>query len=355
MRLSAGLLASLYSLSLRLYPDAFQEEYGEEMCTVFELSLKQLTEEGFWAVFCAGWRELRDLPVAVIVAYLRERRRLKMQKWLSHQFVFEPGDWREILLLVMPFLLLAFLPGLLTALPVEGLIPMAAAVVILGTIFLVLALLGIIGFIVKLPLWSMPYAGILLAVLPVVVHAFFMMMGIDKFYMEGLWWLRTAVFLIIYLILMAVLVALVVWLAKKIPFTQNFYDRVRSDWSLLALMCYGGTLVLVLGNYEDVVNGGIYQMMTGVCMLTGAWGYLRIKNITTRVWVLLLGMSGGMLVSLVANIYLLDMPTPPAFFIGSLAVERVVIYVFLTWIASFTMILIPRILNLQATMPKKAT
>ena len=64
---------------------------------------------GSWGLFRLGLEELRDLPLALAAAYLRERNRHKMKRNLEHWFAHEPGSGQEVLLAVLPFLLTGFL------------------------------------------------------------------------------------------------------------------------------------------------------------------------------------------------------------------------------------------------------
>ena len=111
---------------------------------------------GGLGLFRLGLGELRGLPLALAAAYLRERNRQKMKSTLDPWFAHQPGSAKEVLLSVVPFVLTAFVTGLLSFIPAVDQFPMWAGQLILLGLFLVQAGLGIIGLILRLPRWSLP-------------------------------------------------------------------------------------------------------------------------------------------------------------------------------------------------------
>ncbi len=345
MNATAHLLQQAYAHSLKLYPRAFREEYTEELCAVFNLATERAAQTGVWGLAKVAWRELRDLPFAVMAAYVRERRRMQMQKRLDRWFTHEPGSWQEVLLAALPFLLLMGFPGILTVFSLEKSIPAVIGIGILSLIVVILATLGIIGLFVKLPRWALPYAGMPLAL---VAFVFMFTLGMRTLFLGDSgtpWVLRMSGFLAIFLIVVLGLMLLCVWLSKLLTLTHPFYERVQSDWSLLSFMMYGGALVFLAGMYEDVVGAGWHVLITLIPLVLGIWVYLRDERMSRRLWTLVLSVTAAMGIALVANLQLTDGFSPTALQIGPLALNRVVLSVILTWLTCETMILAPLLLR----------
>jgi hypothetical protein len=73
---SAGIWS--YRRALRLYPAAFRAAFAEEMGEVFAAALQEAAGEGGRRFLWVLGRELVDLPVALLLAHVRERRGKKM-------------------------------------------------------------------------------------------------------------------------------------------------------------------------------------------------------------------------------------------------------------------------------------
>ncbi|MDL1911824.1 hypothetical protein FBQ81_14230 [Chloroflexi bacterium CFX6] len=85
-------LRIFYGLLLNLFPRTYREEYGEELQVVFDLSLEDARKMGEIEFVSAVFRELLDLPGAIIYEHLREMRRKKMTGKPASRFDFEPGS-----------------------------------------------------------------------------------------------------------------------------------------------------------------------------------------------------------------------------------------------------------------------
>jgi hypothetical protein len=344
----ADLLKQVYSYSLRLYPRAFQDEYAEELCAVFSLVMDGAAEDGILGLAKVGWRELRDLPVAVVAAYVRERRRIQMQNRLDRWFTHEPGSWQEILLAALPYILLMGFPGILTVFSLDKSVPAIIGLGLLGLIVLLLAALGIIGLFVQLPRWAMPYAGMPLAL---VAFIFISVLGTRTLLFGDLnapWVLRISGFLVIFLTMIFSLTLLCIWLSKMVPLTRPFYERVKADRSLLSFTMYGGALVFIAGMYEDIAGAGWHVLLTLIPLVLGIWVYLRLQQTRGRLLALLLSVTVAMGIALVANLQLMDWVPTTALQIGTLSINRTVLSVTLTWLTCETMILAPALLRFKA-------
>ena len=119
-RVDMWLLRSIYGLLLTLYPREYLGEYGNELQTVFNLSLDDAT--GRLEVIMVFTHELAGLPKAIIYAHLRERRKTMTGKFAS-RFDFVPGSRNETLAALAPFLLFGAVPVVLGYLDTRGFLP----------------------------------------------------------------------------------------------------------------------------------------------------------------------------------------------------------------------------------------
>jgi hypothetical protein len=344
MKKSTDRLCQLYKHSLRLYPRSFRETYDEELCVVFNLAVEEAAGDGFFGLLVFVCRELRDLPMAVFVSHARERRRLAMQRRLNRWFIQDPGSWQEVILAITPYLLLCLIPGFLSATTLDQSIPPHVGLLILGGIVGILAVLGLISLSVELPRWSMPYAGIPMAL--VVLLGLFALNARFTFFNGGPtdWWTRMLGFLGIYLVVLVTAMMAAVWMSGKLTRTRSFFNRVKKDWTLISFCMYGSALIFVVGMYEDLHGAGWYLVLTAILLILGVWIYLRSQDARHRMLALTLSIGLAMLIALIANIQLMDWASPIEINIGPLAINRATVSVLLTWLACEVMILAPGIL-----------
>jgi hypothetical protein len=243
-------------------------------------------------------------------------------------------------------------PGLLTVFSLDKSIPALIGLGVLGLIFLVLASLGIMGLLARMPRWALPYAGMPLAL---VAFVFINVLGVQTQFFgssDAPWVLRMSGFLAIFLVMVFALTMLSVWLAGKVPLTRPFYERVKADWSLLSFTLYGGALIFIAGMYEDIAGAGWHVLLTLIPLVWGIWVYLRAERMERRLLALFLSIAAAMGIALVANLQLMDWVSPTALQIGPLALNRVVLSVILAWLVCEAMIFAPALL--QFTLPPRS-
>ncbi len=341
MKNTASTLTGLYAQALRLYPQPFQDEYGDELLSVFKMRVAEKKAAGKGKLVWMSLRELRDLPLSVLAVYLHERNRYKMQNQLNRWFSHEPGDWREILLSVIPFVFIALLPGLLSLIPAINNLSVTFGIILIAIMFLFLASLGILGLLVKLPRWSLPYAGIaitvgifgvdfLLAATPMTEMSFFSNELI-----------RTAVIMLFYLSELAVLMAIGLWLAGQVNLTAPFIEQTQKDNTLLSFMQYGSAFILVMTNFEDLIGSGWYQIAAGVVMTLGAWGYLAADKTGLKIGALIGGFTAGLAVALAANLNYATYNFAVITEIAGYPIQSIVADVVSMWLASLILVLVP--------------
>jgi hypothetical protein len=264
-----------------------------------------------------------------------------MQKHLNRWFVHEPGTWQEILLASLPFILLCLFPGVFSFSTIENSIPNVLGLALLGLLVFLLAFIGIIGLLVKLPQWSYPYAGVL-----IVGAGFFVLMlsgAIDFFFgqLSAPWWLRMVAFDVIYLCILAVTLTLLIWISQKFSLTRDFFVQVQRDWSLISFSLFGGILALILGMYEDIADAGVYILSTAIPLLVSIWLFLRSEGMTQRIISLALGLTVAMAIALIANIQLVDWVSPDVLEIGNLRLTRSLLSVIFSWMLGEAMLFLP--------------
>jgi len=345
MRYISKKLMRWYRRALKLYPSTYRETYAEEMQTVFEMRLAEFSSATAWNLLKFSLRELRDLPIGVAAAYLHERNRLKMKSNMERWFVHEPGSIREGILAVLPFFLTAFVTGLLSIIPAVNNLPIRVGQIILLFLTLVQIIFGVIGLAVRLPRWSLPYAGVLVSMAPLSILAILYHQGIFRLPQTNIMFFSTILFYAAYLVVLFLLVSFIVWAAGKIRFIQSFAERVKNDKTLLSFMMYGGTLSFLATNYEDTIGAGLYLMVSALAMMLGAWFYLRQKSIRGKMTALSLGNSAAILTALLTTTKLLNYYPSTVFSLGSIEITIFDIYVLLSWLVSQAMIFGPLLLR----------
>jgi hypothetical protein len=341
----AGRLARLYARSLALYPPGFRAEFAEEASQVFNLGLQAAAGAGAWSLLRFALRELYDLPIALLALYARERNKSAMQKKLDQWFTRVPGSTAEVLLASLPFLVLFLLAGIFSLRGVEASFPAFLGLGLMGLLLLCLALIGIIGLLVRLPRWAMPYAGMLVSL---GVFLVLMLLGMKDLLFSGqsamAWELRMLTFEILYLLALAAALILLVWLARRTTLTTPFFEQVQKDRSWLSFAMYGGVMVLVLGMYEDVSEAGTYILVTLLPLLAGIWVFLHSRSMSWKLASLSIAITLAMAIALAANLRLADWVSPAVFTLGGLAITRSILSLLLTWLLCLAMLFLPLVL-----------
>jgi len=310
MKRNVQILMRLYTCMLGLYPQQYQAEYGEELQTVFSLVVNEAAQRGRFSVIRLGWRELRDLPGAVIREYWRERKK-EMETETSVPTTFEPAPWHEGLAAIALFLLGA-LGSLLNCLHLV-LPPWLAIGFLLYPV-----LVFVLGLIKGLRRWRwfLPYAGLVGWVLGWALTTRGTIMGIDTragwigsllswtdrllygIVRPGDPWIVRAVygsgrswFGLLGLAVFAVLI-IAVWRPLR-----PLYVRMRDDWTLLSFGLYGATLVAASVTFEDYPSARWpYTIVMLLILATGALVYLRSARPRQRGLALFVAMALSMAV-----------------------------------------------------------
>jgi len=271
-----GLLHKVYAGLLMFYPKAFREEYGKELQSVFNLSVDEAATKGGFELEGLILRELVNLPKAVFLEHLRERRNEKMIRNFGSYFNFASGSWKEYLTALLPFFLAGGLMPVLNYLGRAGVTTNAIRTVIMLALFGLFLILLVVGVKVGMPRWSLPYLGFLMAILS--LYLFTIVFGTPLYFLfgnvrgellimdilwDGIFW---------YGLLTAIVVLIVA--SRKIPAFQRF----RSDWTQLCFILYGGVPFALLITFDAYVGDEPYVFASFLVLAAGAWFYLRSQG-----------------------------------------------------------------------------
>lgn len=225
MKVGLQFLVRLHGWLLNLYPHGYREEYGEELLIVFNLSLVDAAKNGAWEIFKVAINEFLSLPAAILQEHLRERRKKKMNGKSASHFDFVPGSRNETLAALAPFLLFGALPTIFGFIGKSVEIPTWMQVVVALFFWFSGLILFVIGFSKGAPRWFMPYLGLPLPIISLVVFNSLM----EK--LQGVWWYRLPWFLDDFLqqgLLWVGLIGsfvLLVLAVRLIPKLHPFYKR----------------------------------------------------------------------------------------------------------------------------------
>lgn len=266
-------MRGFYALLLILYPRSYREEYGEELQAVFDALFEDARKVGRLEVAKLALQELFSLPKAVFFEHLRERRKTRMMRRFASRFDFMPGSWTEAFAALAPFLLFGALPTLLGYFHVMGHSPMDVVIVIFFWCF-GLGLL-VIGFVKRFPPWFMPFIGVPMPFLCLLLFNSLM----EKW--GGVWWYRLPWLLADFLqqgLLWGGLVFLMVLLlvaARFNPKPGPFYQQLRDDWTLLSFIIYGTLPFILFITLNEYKNVEPFMFLALLILALGGWLYLR--------------------------------------------------------------------------------
>jgi hypothetical protein len=282
-------ILTLYRMLLRLFPLRFQDEFGEEMQSVFTELISEKAADSKLALAGVILSEFSGLPGAAMRQYLASWFTLKPRPaaWEG------PPSRKESLLALAVF-----------ALPVLGLFQVGAAQLSNRTLAFPVAALFIglllIGIAKGFPRWSLPYLG--LAISTVCIFFIFQWeadrlsgLALSRFgvypvnessrlVLQALWaglmWLGLFVISSLALGLMALL--------------RRFHSllfRIRQDWSLVSYIFYSGALAAFTLSFAHRQHEKLFAVTSILCLAAGAWLYLRSPRPWQRSLALLSGLT----------------------------------------------------------------
>ena len=305
-------MRDFYALLLNLFPKAYRAEYGDELQAVFYLSLDDARKTGWVEVTGVVLRELINLPKAILYEHLRERRRSKMTGKPASRLDFAPGSRNEALAALTPFLLFGALPALLGYLHKMGAVPLWLDIfssVVIGA--LGIGLFGI-GFARRVPRWFMPYLGLPLPILCVILFNWMIdpeWRGFPILYGSS-WFVRAFVQAGLLWIPLFFMVVLLVLAIRLFPGFRPLYQRLEQDWTLLCFILYGTAPFAIVLTFEEYKNEEPYLILAFLVLAAGGWLYLRLDDSWKKFLSLYVGTALSMFVAAVGKAVLYESSFP---------------------------------------------
>ncbi len=331
MTLITRLFIWVYAVLLRLYPQPFRDQFGEEMQRVFRDTLADAAARGRAALLWVCWRELCDLPGALLLEHWRRRKRMMDNG---------PGvPWIDLLVPAIPFLLYLALPlgkGL-------GSAWIGAAILLIPVVLIIVLIAGLFR---GLPRWSLPALGLSLAVLNSILF------GLVDPNFDPL--ASAPAFLRLFLgagfhyfgIILLVLMVIVASAAVK-PW-RPFFERMRRDWTLLPFALYGMMPLVMFMSFDEYHGDAPYQVGMGAIWLVSLWLYLRGAQPKRRMLMLAIGIMLAMGVDVTGKWMLVPVQVWPRWFAWHPVPEATLIEVTSTlyhWFWVMVVVFLPALLG----------
>ena len=296
MRSALRFLHGLYGTLLKLYPKTFREVYGGELQSVFDLAAEEAAIQGGFEVWKLILRELVSMPKAVVLEHLRERRNSIMTGKFDPYFVFASGSWKEFFAALLPFFLAGCVTPVLNYLGTAGITTNTMRTVIMLALFGLLIILMIVGVMMRMPRWSLPYLGFLLAIFS--VYFFSIIFGTPIYLLfrglrdqslllvdilwDGIFW---------YGLLTAILVLAVA--SRTFPAFHSF----RDDWTQLCFLLYGAVPFAFWLTFDEYAGDEPYMLLAFLVLGAGAWLYLQSNSIWFRFGALFVAITLTMVIA----------------------------------------------------------
>ena len=254
------MMMRLYAWLLRLYPQAFRAQFGEEMQTVFAETLAQATS--LRTGIASFLRELRDLPVALINAYqatLLEGGKMSVEnQYLSKSTPLQAAIG------ALPFLAYGIATMIFEA---DRNFPFEPDHVSLA--LYTLALIGLLmGWVRGFPLWSYGYLGWVLV-----------LGGSGNISVSGIQWGYQS-----WVPFGIVILAALLWTRSLNPI-KKFFKDIWNDWSRLVLTSFA--LISWVGlMYDENHHPWMMAFIFGATLAAagGAWFFLRSGSLKGRIF-----------------------------------------------------------------------
>ena len=282
-----------YLRLLRLFPRGYHAEYSEELEFVMRQTVGAAARQGRLPMVRLAWRELRDLPIAVLRAHVKDRRRRLMGSGTPGNPQEDPVAGWNLLIVFVPFLMALAIPSLDLAGRFVHVGDFEVLILLVGLLAVLLYLVIIAGFAKGLPRWSIPSAGLLLCIAGYRFFTAWIDDAPPQFHLSSV--SEEVIFtlgmgLLFYghmLILSALLVLVAAWVKPL----RSFYERVRWDWSLLSFLLYSCAMVALLLGFGRYQGAEPYQFAGLLILAVGVWVYLRLSGPGARLGALLVAVA----------------------------------------------------------------
>ena len=322
MRKDLQFLCRLYGLSLHLFPKEYLDEYGAEIQSVFRLSIEEAARKGGLEAERLFLREMVSLPKAVVLEHLRERRNGTMIRTFDSYFRFAFGSWKEYLTAILPFFLVGVAMPLLNFLVRSRFISPTDMVGpgILFALFGLFIILLIVGLLMGLPRWSLPYFGFVLSIASVSLFSF--LVGAPFYFLfrnyrgqsllidilwDGIFWYG--------------LLTALVWLVALTRASSTF-QHFRNDWTQLCFILYGALPFALWLTFDEYVGEEPFTLLIFLILAWGAWFYLRNTSEWKRFGILFGALTLAIFIATATKLILVPKQTWPITIDVSLAISE---------------------------------
>lgn len=284
----------VYDDLLKLYPQAFYAEYGEEMNIVFQLTVQETLPRGRWAVLQLVTRELQDLPGGAIQAHRRYRSTPAMIQSTLSRFKFSPGSRSEIIAALALFIVFGAIPnaiGLLrTGLDLPPWLRGALNIALLVTFLFVL----VVGLFNRLPRWFLPYLGVPVPILIAgLIPPDFYPDILREIYRKS-WFIGQIAYQAEIWGTLALMLVLFLLITRLVPRLHKLHTRLRADWTLLPFFVYGMSITALWFTFDDYAFSEPFKIVAYLVLAVGGWYYLHSEKPVRRFTILFAGITLAM-------------------------------------------------------------
>lgn len=276
-----------YLRLLRLFPERYRAEYGPELEFVIRQLVEESARKGGLRLIRLAWRELRDLPAAILREHVKERRRRKMEADSYVNRLEEPVSGWRILAAFTPFLIV-LVYQLIDLLEIRRRLHESGVSILLIGLLSILLVPVVSGTVRGLPRWAIPSIGLLVGITSELIFSSWADTLPPQFHLSSVGEeisFAVRVNFVFYghiLLLSALLVLGAGWL----PALRPFHRSLRQDWSTLSLLLYGSALVGLL-RFDNYQGSEPYRFAALLILTVGAWVYLRLSQPASRLGALL--------------------------------------------------------------------
>jgi hypothetical protein len=296
-------LTHLYSKLLHLYPGRFQNEFAEEMQSVFRDSVDEAVKEGYFSLAFVCLRELVNLPASLLRERWYEAEKKELNTITNERM--DPvssiddgvGRW-DALIGILPFLLFGVASMLVRS---EFLFPYPYYYLNYSYSDLVLFVIALIGLFLGLlrcvPRWTYSYLG-----WSIFLAWSWMGRSVDSFsyppfkYAQPFgWWSWLPILIVL---------GLVLFLTRSFRPLRGLVRDVWQDWTRLSLAMYAliGWLAIVAG-YDENHHPYLFAFMSASTLaISGSvWAFLRSRKAGKQTIALISGCVAGYIITRVCD------------------------------------------------------
>ena len=251
------------------------------------------------ALLRLAWRELRDLPGALLRAHWNEYRGNRMNTKPGMYLSEGPLAWPKILAVFAPFLLAVLVAEISSTWGLPRQLNWLWIALSYVTLAYMLSV-WIAGVIKGFPVWSLPSLGVAVYILTYIFDGgtgkLFTLFGSLDFPKET----PARILTVIqrgfqWMVPMALIVILLLLLARLLPPLRSFFRSSTQDWSRLSFLLYGTAIPPMVMN-DVYTKLAPFELATLLVLALGAWLFLLGSTPWRRLGSLLLGLTCASLV-----------------------------------------------------------